>query len=220
MQIMTTQFNMKYVFLIFSLLISAVVMSQSDKEASDLLKKVIDKTASYDNFKAELTYTMVNTDMDINEKKSGYVYVEGDKYRIEMESQVIICDATTVWTYLADSEEVMVSSVEDSEESISPTKILTTYNDDYKAKFDPDSKYKNSDLKAIDLKPNDGKQFEQMTILVSQKNLSLESFSVFDKNGNVFTYHIINLTPNLDLPPDTFTFDTAKYPDVDVIDMR
>lgn len=217
---MTTQFKMKYFLVIFSLLISGVLMSQSDKEAAELLRKVIDKTASYKNFKAELTYTMVNTDMDINEKKSGYVFVAGDKYRIEMESQVIISDATTVWTYLADSEEVMVSSVDDNEESISPTKILTTYNDDYKAKFDPDNKYKNSDLKAIDLKPNDGKQFEQMTIMVSEKNLSLESFSVYDKNGNVFTYYIINLTPNLDLPADTFTFDTAKYPEVDVIDMR
>jgi chaperone LolA len=211
---------MKYVFLIFSLLISGVIMSQSDKEAAELLKNVIDKTASYENFKAELTYTMVNTDMDINEKKSGFVYVQGDKYRIEMESQVIISDATTVWTYLPDSEEVMVSSVEDNDESISPTKILTTYNDEYKAKFDSDSKYKNSDLKAINLKPNDGKQFEQMTIMVSKENLSLESFSVYDKNGNVFTYHIVNLTPNLDLPEDTFTFDPEKYPDVDVIDMR
>lgn len=217
---MTTQFKMKYFLVIFSLLISGVLMSQSDKEAAELLRKVIDKTASYKNFKAELTYTMVNTDMDINEKKSGYVFVAGDKYRIEMESQVIISDATTVWTYLADSEEVMVSSVDDNEESISPTKILTTYNDDYKAKFDPDNKYKNSDLKAIDLKPNDGKQFEQMTIMVSEKNLSLESFAVYDKNGNIFTYYIINLTPNLDLPADTFTFDTAKYPEVDVIDMR
>lgn len=217
---MTTQFKMKYFLLTFSLLVSGVLMAQSDKQAEQLLQKVIDKTASYDNFKAELTYTMVNIDMDINEKKSGFVYVQGDSYRIEMEGQVIISDSKTVWTYLADSEEVMLSSVEDNNESISPTKILTTYNDNYKAKFDPDNKYKNADLKAINLKPNDGKQFEKMTILVSEENLSLESFSVYDKNGNVFTYHIINLTPNLDLPADTFTFNPDNYPDVDIIDMR
>lgn len=217
---MKTQSEMKYLLILITFLLSSTLFAQSDKEASELLRKVIDKTASYKNFKAELTYTMVNTDMDINEKKSGFVYVEGDKYRIEMESQVIISDATTVWTFLRDSDEVMVSSAEDNEESISPTKILTTYNEDYKAKFDSDSKYKNSDIKAIDLKPNDGKQFEQMTIIVNQEKNSLESFSVFDKNGNVFTYHIISLKPNLDLPAGTFTFDPADYPDVDVIDMR
>lgn len=211
---------MKQIIAILILFLTFTLSAQTDKEAAELLQKVIDKTASYDNFKAELSYTMVNKEMDINEKKTGFVYVEKDKYRLEMESQVIISDAITVWTYLEDSEEVMVGNVEDNDESISPTKILTTYNDNYKAKFDSDNKYKNSELKAINLKPNDGKQFEKMTILVNQNKLSLESFSVYDKNGNVFTYHIIALTPNLDLPEGTFTFDSSQYPDVDVIDMR
>lgn len=211
---------MKYLLLIISFLIAGTTLAQSDKDAEELLSKIIDKTASYENFKAELSYTMVNKEMDIDEKKTGFIYVSKDKYRIEMEGQVIISDAKTVWTYLKDSEEVMVSNVEDNDESISPTKILTTYNEDYKAKFDPDNKYKNSDLKAINLKPNDGKQFENMSVLVNQNNLTLERFSVYDKNGNVFTYHIINLTPNIDLPESTFSFNPADYPDVDVIDMR
>ena len=195
-------------------------MAQSDKDAEELLSKINDKIASYENFKAELSYTMVNKEMDIDEKKTGFIYVSKDNYRVEMEGQVIISDSKTVWTYLKDSEEVMVSNVEDNDESISPTKILTTYNEDYKAKFDPDNKYKNSDLKAINLKPNDGKQFEKMSVLVNQKNLTLERFSVYDKNGNVFTYNIIKLTPNIDIPESTFSFNPADYPDVDVIDMR
>ncbi len=211
---------MKYILMMTILFLTITGFGQSDKEADELLTKIIDKTASYDNFKAQLSYTMVNKEMDINEKKTGFIYVSKDKYRIEMESQVIICDGETIWTYLKDSEEVMVSNVEDNDESISPTKILTTYNEDYKAKFDSDNKYKNSDIKAINLKPNDGKQFEQMTLVVNQESLSLERFSVFDKNGNVFTYHIINLTPNLDLPETTFSFNPEDYPDVDVIDMR
>lgn len=203
-----------------ALLMSLVSFAQSDKNAEDLLKKIVDKMAAYKNFKAELSYTMVNKEMDINEKKTGFIYVQGDKYRIEMEGQIIISDSKTIWTYILDSQEVMVSNVEEDDESISPNKILTTYSEDYKAKFDNDSKYKNSDLKLIDLKPNDKKQFEQMSILVNEKSLSLDNFSVYDKNGNVFTYHIVNLKPNLDLPPDTFTFDPSKHPDVDVIDMR
>ena len=211
---------MRSVMLAAALLLGMISFGQSDKEAEELLSKIIEKTAGYDNFKAQLSYTMVNKDMDIDEKKTGLIYVSKEKYRIEMESQIIICDGKTVWTYLKDSQEVMVSNMEDNDESISPTKILTTYNEDYKAKFDSDSKYKNSDIKAINLKPNDGKQFEQMTLLVNQQKLSLERFSVFDKNGNVFTYHIIDLKPNLDLPADTFTFNPDDYPDVDVIDMR
>lgn len=211
---------MRKVLIAAALLLSLVSFAQNDKKAEDLLKKIVDKMAAYKNFKAELSYTMVNKEMDINEKKTGFIYVQGDKYRIEMEGQIIISDSKTIWTYIVDSEEVMISNVEEDDESISPNKILTTYSEDYKAKFDNDPKYKNSELKLIDLKPNDKKQFDKMSILVNEEKLTLDNFSVYDKNGNVFTYHIINLKPNLDLPADTFVFDEAKYPDVDVIDMR
>ena len=163
---------------------------------------------------------MVNIDMGIDEKKSGVIFVMGDSYRIEMEGQVIISDGKTIWTYLEDSEEVMVSNVEDNEESISPTQILTKYNESYKAKFEQNNKYKNSNLKEINLKPKDRKNFEKISVIVNANKLSLENFSVYDVNGNVFTYHIIDLQPDLDLPEGTFTFDYAKYPDVEVIDMR
>ena len=211
---------MKYFFLSVLFILSTILTAQSDKKAEELLEKVINKMAAYENFKAELSYTMVNKEMDIDEKKTGVIFVKDDSYRIEMEGQIIISDGTTIWTYIQDSEEVMISDVEAEEGSISPSKILTTYNEDYKAKFDVDKKLKNVDLKCISLKPNEGKQFENMRIEVNEKKLTLESFSLNDKNGNVFTYFIINLEPNLELPDDTFTFDPAKYPDVDVIDMR
>ena len=211
---------MKKILFAITLLVSISLSAQSDKEADKLLEDVINKTSSYTNFKADLSYTMVNAEMGIDEKKSGVIYVQGDSYRIEMEGQVIISDGTTIWTYLEDSEEVMVSNVEDNEESVSPTQILTKYNESYKAKFSNDKKYKNSNLKEIELKPIDKHNFEKMSVIVNSGKLSLENFSVYDANGNVFTYHIIDLMPNLDLPVDTFTFDYNKYPDVEVVDMR
>ena len=196
------------------------LQAQSKKQAEKLLESVIDKVASYKNFEADLSYTMVNTEMNIDEKKTGKIFVSGDKYRIEMSGQIIISDGKTLWTYLEDSQEVMVSNLEDNDESISPTKILTSYNKDYDARFDKDANYKNSNLKLIILKPSKGKNFEKMSVLVNEKKMMLENFSVYDQNGNVFTYHIIDLKPNVKLPADTFIFDTKKYPDVEVVDMR
>jgi len=196
------------------------VQAQSKKQAEKLVESVINKIASYNNFVADLSYTMVNTEMDIDEKKTGKIYVSGDKYRIEMPEQTIISDGKTLWTYLEDSQEVMVSNMEDNDESISPTKILTSYDKNYDARFSKDATYKNSNLKLIELKPTEGKNFEKMSVLINQKKLELENFSVYDKNGNVFTYHIINMKPNTDLPADTFTFDEKKYPGVEVVDMR
>lgn len=208
---------------IFLVLAFVNVMGQEYKDAGKLLEAVINKVSGYKNFEADLSYTMVNKEMDINEKKNGKIFVEGDKYRIEMPGQIIISDGKTLWTYIEDSEEVMVSNMEDNDQSISPTKILTSYNKDYEAKFAGDSKYKKGDLKLIYLKPGSKSKdnnFDKMSVLIDKKNLGLNSFSVYDKNGNVFTYHILNLKPNIEMPAGTFTFDTEKHPDVEVVDMR
>ncbi len=144
------------------MLLTGFVMAQSDKEAKKLLEDVINHTSSYKNFKADLSYTMVNVDMGIDEKKSGVIFVQGDSYRIEMEGQVIISNGITIWTYLEDSEEVMVNDVDESGESISPTQILTQYNDSYKAKFGNEQKsLRNANLKQICLNPKDRKNLRK-----------------------------------------------------------
>ncbi len=196
------------------------VWAQNESNAEALLKEVIDTTASYKNFKADLGYTMVNIEMDIDEKKTGVIYVQGDAYRLEMEGQLVISDGKTIWTYLPDSEEVMVSSAEDSDESISPTKILSKYGDNYKARFDNDKKYQGTNLKEISLKSEDGNNFDKLNVVVDSKNKSLKSFSIYDKNGNIFTYEILNLQSSIDIQDSVFTFVSTDYPGVEVIDMR
>jgi len=211
---------MKNLIILFAIIFSVSAFGQSNKDAEELVKEVINKISSYDNFKANLSYTMVNNDMDINEKKTGSIIVSGDSYRIEMEGQIIICDGVSLWTYIVDSKEVMLSNVADSEEDISPTKILTTYDENYKSSFDNDKKYKNSDIKKIDLKASEDKGFQKLSLTVNSLDKSLESFSIYDMNGSVFTYHIIDLKPNIELPENTFKFDPNKHPDVEIIDMR
>jgi len=211
---------MKNLFLVLSIILSISVFGQNNKEAEKLVRDVISKISSYDNFKANLSYTMVNTEMDINEKKTGDIIVSGEKYRVEMEGQIIMSDGVTMWTYLVESMEVMVSNVSDNEDGMSPTSILTKYDENYKSSFDNDNKYKNSNIKKIDLKTNADKGVQELSLMVNASNLGLESFSVYDMNGSVFTYHIINLTPNIELDAETFSFIEANHPDVEVIDMR
>lgn len=204
----------------FVVMLSLTMGAQNITDAAELLEAVINKTTSYSNFKANLDYTMVNVEMNIDEKKSGVIYVQGDAYRLEMEGQMIVCDGHTVWTYLPDSDEVMVSNVEDSDESVSPTQILSKYGSDYKARFSADKNAKDENIKVISLKPEDGNKFERMTVCVDEKNLSLESFSIYDKNGNIFTYNIKALVPDQVFADSVFTFNAQAYPDVEVIDMR
>lgn len=209
--------NILFAIAIFS---TISLFGQSNKEAEKLVKDVISKISAYENFSANLSYTMVNEEMSINEKKTGFIMVSGDKYRVEMEGQIIFSDGSTLWTYIVDSEEVMISDLSESEGGISPTSILTQYDENYKASFDNDKKYKNSDIKKINLKTSEDKGFQELSLIINQSKLTLDSFSVYDMNGNVFTYHIIDLKSNQEIDDEEFTFNPEKHPDVELIDMR
>ncbi|MBN2638046.1 MAG: outer membrane lipoprotein carrier protein LolA [Bacteroidales bacterium] len=184
---------------------------ESKKEEADvLLKKALDKMTAYKNFKADLSYTMNNNSMNIHEKKSGTIYVEGDQYRIDMGAQVIICNGKDVWTVLRDSKEVMLTSVDPGDpSSVSPANILSKYAD-YKAKVDSEDPAKG--LVTLELNTKKDANFKKVTVTLSDKTYQLESFSLFDDQGNIFTYHILNLKSNLTLPQGTFTYQAKDFP--------
>ncbi|MBN2615189.1 MAG: outer membrane lipoprotein carrier protein LolA [Bacteroidales bacterium] len=184
---------------------------ESKKEDAEvLLKKAMDKMSAYKNFKANLSYTMDNKDMNIHEKKSGTIFVEGDKYRIDMGAQVIISDGKDVWTVLRDSKEVMLTSVDPNDpSSISPTNILSKYAD-YKAKIDHEDAAK--DLVTLELNTKKDANYKKVTITLNTKTFELQSFSLYDDQGSVYTYHIVNLKSNLTFPAGTFTYRAKDFP--------
>ena len=185
--------------------------NESKKDnAEALLKSAMDKMKAFKNFKAGLSYTMDNKAMDIHEKKKGTIYVEGDKYRIEMAGQIIISNGKDVWTVLKDSKEVMLTAVDTTDpSSLSPTNILKKYTD-YKAKLD--KKDKQAGLTTLVLTTKTNANYKKVTLTIHTNTLMLQSFSLYDDQGNVFTYHILNLKPNVDFPAGTFTYRAKDFP--------
>ena len=111
-----------------------MTMAQNkDAKAVKLLDEVSAKTKAYKTIKADFTYTMTNKQAKINESKTGVLLVSGDKYRLTAAGQIVICDGKTVWTYIKESNEVQVNDVENKEESLTPSKLLTSYNENYNA---------------------------------------------------------------------------------------
>jgi len=50
--------------------------------------------------------------------------------------------------------------------------------------------------------------------------MQLSDFIIYDFDDNIFSYEIKQFITDTDLSADNFEFDTAKYPNVEVIDMR
>ncbi len=206
--------------LIFSLISYTASAQQQDKKAKTILDKVTKKTESYKSMKIDFTYTMENKSADINESKEGTITLLGDKFRLKIASQLVISDGETVWTYLADVEEVQVNSVEEDDESINLNKILTSYSENYKSRFIKSTQEDGINVQIIDLVPNEGKSYFKVRLVINEAKAQIIKSTIYDKNGSTYTYKIIKFLANPDVSEKDFTFNAAEHPDVEVIDMR
>ncbi len=202
------------------MILTLVGFSQTkDQKASALLEEVSNKTKAYKSIKVDFSYTMVNAKARINEEKTGTLWLSGDKYRMTAAGQTVICDGKTIWTYLKESNEVQVNSLDNKDDALTPSKLLTSYNSNYKSKIIKD---KNADpaIESVELIPNTSKNFNKAILGIDKAKKQIKSFILFDKSGNTFTYKIKTFVTDSPVTNADFTFDAAKFPGVEVIDMR
>ncbi|HNW75653.1 MAG TPA: outer membrane lipoprotein carrier protein LolA [Bacteroidales bacterium] len=202
------------------LLVTAGFAQVKDQKALTLLNEVSAKAKSSKTIKADFSYTMENKQAKINETKKGTLLVSGDKYKLTAAGQTVICNGKTVWTYLKESNEVQVNNLEDKDEALTPSKLLTSYSKNYKATIIKDKANTNPNAVSMELIPNVQKNFTKAILTVDNIKKQVLSFKLFDKSGNIFTYKVTNYLVNVPSVPSDFTFDASKYPGVDVIDMR
>ena len=196
------------------------VNAQKDKKATEILNKVIENTESYETIKVDFTYKMYNEEANIDESKDGKLYIQKQKYRLLIANQMIISDGETIWTYLKSDQEVMISSADESEETINPSNLLNSYNEDYKSKFIKETIIDGRQIEIIELKPLKGKTYSLIEVTIDKAKKQILVFTIFDKNGSEYSYQIKEFIPNIPLSDTTFTFLEKDYPDVDFIDMR
>lgn len=203
--------------LVISFMISWSLMAQSDKKAETILNSVSTKTKSYKTISISFSYTMENTKKKIKDTYTGTLLSKGDKYKLAISKQIVICDGKTVWTYLKDANEVQISEVEPNDDSFTPTKLLTNYTKDYKSKF-VQEKGNNQIIELYPLKK--GKSFIKVQLTIDKAKQQVMKFVIYDKNGSTFTYAITKFTPDLNIADKEFVFNKADHPGVEVNDMR
>jgi outer membrane lipoprotein carrier protein len=191
-----------------------------DTKAIALLDEVSARTKSYKSIKADFSYTMENKAAKINEVKTGTLTLSGDKYRLKASGQEVICDGKMIWTYLKESNEVQINDLDAKDESLTPSKLLSSYNSNYKSKILKDRSATDPNEVTIELTPNVIKNFIKAVLVVDKVKKQVKSFILYDKSGNIFTYKITKYQTDFPVTAADFTFDKAKYPGVEVNDMR
>lgn len=198
------------------ILFSVSLFAQTDKKAQSILKEISTTTKSYKTVRIEFTYKMENTAQKINDSYKGVLVSKGDKYKLTVSGQDVISDGKTVWTYLKDANEVQVNSIGEDEDTFTPTKLLSSYTENYKAKLIKETPKE----QIIELTPVQKKNFNKVRVTVDRAKKMLSTLAIYDKNGSVYSYIVNKMDVNQNFYDTMFTFKPADHPGVEVIDMR
>jgi outer membrane lipoprotein-sorting protein len=202
-------------------LIASQLMAQSDPKAQEILKGVSAKYKSYKSVSTSFKLNLLDQKSKKTTVQNGTVSLKGAAYNFAMSGQTVMCDGKTTWTYMKESNEVQVSDNKPSVDAISPTTIFTMYEKGFKSKFLADKKVSGKAIQLIELTPDDSKKsYFKIQLTIDKAGKYVNEAKVFDKNGNIYTYSIVKFTPNAIVTDDLFSFNKAKYPGVEIVDLR
>ena len=196
-------------------------IAQSSKESDLLINKISKRYKKFSSIKADFTYNIESKAEKISEKQKGNIVIKGNKFRLDIAGQTIICDNKTQWTYSKEINEVNIQNYKPKEGIMKLDDIFTMYNKGFVSKMGENVKESGRDLTVIELAPKDKKKnYFKIKLYVEKNNQQIIKTVIFDKNGSVHTYSITNQIPNIKFDDGYFTFNPKKYPNVEINDMR
>ncbi|HSC52837.1 MAG TPA: outer membrane lipoprotein carrier protein LolA [Phnomibacter sp.] len=210
---------MKYLFLLLAFAGSLTAIGQNDPAAKALLDKVSAKFKGLSTVQGNYSLTVTTRAGKPAGKKSGQIFVKGSKYKITEASLQIYSDGKKMWKYEPEANEVTVSAVDKSGESITPQKLFTNFYDkDFLYKLNGPATVNGKKVKEIEMTPTDKrKSFFKVYVYIDETQNMIVSSKIYENSGNVYNYSISNLKTNAPLADNIFVFDKSKFPGVEEI---
>ncbi len=197
-------------------------LGNSDPEAKKILDAVSAKFKTYKGVQAVFTLIAEDSKGKVQGNKKGSVFMKGNRYKVIITGQEIFCDGTTIWTYDKAANEVTITSVDPSANSITPQKLFTNFYDkDFLYKLNGEKTQAGKKVQEIELTPTDkSRNFHKVYLTVDKASQSIVSTKILEKGGNKFSYIVNTFNGKANLTDASFVFDKSKYPGVDVVDLR
>lgn len=206
--------KIKNIIVCIALVFAAQAVS-AQNNAEKILRVMVDQMRSHKNVEMVFNYQISPVGKTLGESEKGHAWLQGEAYKIEMTDQQTISDGKTIWSYLIDDEEVMVSNASEGTDN-TPLKLLTSLDESYVATL---SGIDAKGIATIELANPIG-QYKRVTMKVDTKKTELKSVDIYLEDGNKFIIKVEEMKYDQKLDNKFFTFEEAKHPEVDVIDMR
>lgn len=200
----------KIVVLILAICSISLAQAQS---AKTLLNEVSSKVKGYNNIVIDFKWNLNNTKEGVNQDTRGNVSIEGNNYLLNMTGITRMFDGQYVYTINPEDEEVTISdSSSEEDNAITPSKLLTFYENGYTYKMDIAQTVKGRKIQYVKLVPIDSKaEIKDILLGIDMQSKHVYRLIQTDGNGTKYTLTVNSFKTNQPLSKTLFTFDEAKY---------
>tara|TARA_B100000945_G_scaffold284570_1_gene254288 strand:+ start:57 stop:674 length:618 start_codon:yes stop_codon:yes gene_type:complete len=197
----------------FILLINTLLFAQ-DNTAESILNRLETEYKKCKNMNINFDFIYKNQTHEIT--KQGEIYIESNGFILDIDNQIITNNGKYHWIYLKESNELQIMLNEMEDNIINPKNIFQLNKDQYKYKYEGTEK--NGEIDVIHLFPKESTIFSRLELRTHQKTNNIHNITILDKNGGIYIYVIKSTQTNIKSQPTEF--DTSKYENIEIIDLR
>lgn len=201
------------------------IPEKSDPQAKKVLDKVRKKYESYKTIDAAFSLS-IELPGQPKQTQKGTISQEGDKFRLEMDDQIIASDGKSTWVYLKKNKEIQISNTDPKDISdngfMTPKDLLKRYEKgDFIYAITEKITENKVVLTQIEFKPKDKKsEYSKLRLSIDEKGSAIKSIKAFSKDGGRYTFSVSSLKTNQAFGAGHFSLDPKKYSGVKVVDLR
>jgi outer membrane lipoprotein-sorting protein len=154
-----------------------------------------------------------NKEADVEQIFDGDVILQGENYVVNLFDTTIIFDGNFSYTIVPENEEVnVVETNDENNESISPSSLLTFYENGYTYATGEKKNINGKQIEFIDLVPIDtNSEVTSVEVGIDKKNLHIYSVRESCNNGTHTIITVKDFKTNQKLDQNTFAFDEEKF---------
>lgn len=205
---------MKKIFLLVAAIgLTSFSQAQNSAKAEKLLNEVSQKVKSYDNMVVDFKYTLENTEENIKQETRGDVSLKGELYRLNLMGITRVFDGTKLYTIVPEDEEITISTYNPkNDQGITPSKMLTFYEDGYTYKWNATENVKGRTIQYIKLNPIDSNaEIKEILLGIDVQTKHIYNLIQQQDNGTKVTIKVNTFKTNEPLSNKLFSFEESKY---------
>ena len=209
---------MKKTILTIVLLLSALLL-RADSRSQEILRKMAAAFNGYGSYKIEFTATMAGEFIDL----PGVLIVSGEKYYLDVSDSKVFFDGRNGYTYSESNREVIIETPDPDDNRLfaNPAKIFQVYEQDFTSVYKGTTIIGGKHLSEIELTPKSSDAgYNKVTLYADPAGAPGRLVYHLSEYGKSMVLNVVRITPNPPVTNNTFRFDPARHPGVEVIDFR